>query len=141
MRAMRGYNVSRPVHSLSEGCAMRESRLNFSFLPIAAIFLAAFAPPLVLARTSETPDARLPLRTGWQLQSSCQIGAAGARISTPDFQTAGWHSTTVPSTVVDALVADDTYPDPDFGMNLRKIPGVTYPIGRSEEHTSELQSQ
>jgi exo-1,4-beta-D-glucosaminidase len=31
--------------------------------------------------------------------------------------------------VVAALVADGTYPDPDFGMNLRKIPGTTYPIG------------
>jgi len=96
---------------------------------MAAIFLAAFAPPLVLARTSKMPDARLALRTGWRLQSSRQIGATGAQISTPGFQTVGWHSTNVPSTVVAALVADGTYPDPDFGMNLRKIPGTTYPIG------------
>jgi exo-1,4-beta-D-glucosaminidase len=49
----------------------------------------------------------------------------------PDFQPAGWHATTVPSTVVAALVADGTYPDPDYGMNLRKIPGTTYPIGKN----------
>ncbi|HEV2288788.1 MAG TPA: glycoside hydrolase family 2 protein [Candidatus Acidoferrales bacterium] len=35
----------------------------------------------------------------------------------------------MPSTVLAALVADKTYPDPYFGMNLRKIPGTTYPIG------------
>ena len=63
------------------------------------------------------------------LQSSCQTKAAGDRISAPGFQTPGWHNANVPSTVVAALVADNTYPDPDFGMNLRKIPGATYPIG------------
>lgn len=31
--------------------------------------------------------------------------------------------------MVAALVADGTYPDPDFGMNLRKIPGTGYPVG------------
>ena len=108
---------------------MRGSRLNFAFVPMAAIFLAAFVAPRVLAETPETLDARLHLRAGWQLQSSCQIGATGGQISVPGFQTAGWHSASVPSTVVAALVADGTYPDPDFGMNLRKIPGTTYPIG------------
>ena len=37
----------------------------------------------------------------------------------------------MPSTVVAALVADKTYPDPFFGMNLRSIPGTTYPIGKN----------
>ncbi len=72
---------------------------------------------------------RLPLRTGWQLQPSCQMHATGARISSPDFRSSRWHSTAVPSTVLAALVADDTYPDPYFGMNLRNIPGTTYPLG------------
>ncbi|MGC1108129.1 MAG: sugar-binding domain-containing protein, partial [Candidatus Acidiferrales bacterium] len=71
----------------------------------------------------------MPLRTGWQLQSSCQAQVTGGQVSTPGFQAAGWHATSVPSTVVAALVADGTYPDPDYGMNLRKIPGTTYPIG------------
>ena len=47
------------------------------------------------------------------------------------FKTDGWHSTEVPSTVVAALVADKTYPDPYFAMNLRDIPGTTYPIGKN----------
>jgi len=63
------------------------------------------------------------------LQSSCVVKATPAQISTPGFPTTGWHSTSVPSTVVAALVADKTYPDPAFGMNLRSIPGATYPIG------------
>lgn len=56
--------------------------------------------------------------------------STGEQISTPGFKTKGWHSTSVPSTVLAALVADKTYPDPYFGMNLRSIPGTTYPIGK-----------
>ena len=62
------------------------------------------------------------------LQSSCSVKARGEQISRPGFRTAGWHAVTVPSTVVAALVADGTFPDPYFGDNLRSIPGTTYPI-------------
>ena len=50
-------------------------------------------------------------------------------ISSRAFKPVGWHSAAVPTTVVAALVADKTYPDPDFGMNLRTLPGTTYKIG------------
>ena len=35
----------------------------------------------------------------------------------------------MPTTVLAALVADHTYPDPYVGMNLRSLPGMGYPIG------------
>jgi exo-1,4-beta-D-glucosaminidase len=35
----------------------------------------------------------------------------------------------VPSTVLAAQTAAGVFPDPYFGMNLRQIPGTTYPIG------------
>jgi len=73
--------------------------------------------------------AEAPISDGWALQSSCEIKAAGADISVPGFSVVGWHHTAVPSTVVAALVADKTYPDPFFGMNLRSYPGMEYPIG------------
>ncbi|MBV9574082.1 MAG: beta galactosidase jelly roll domain-containing protein [Acidobacteriales bacterium] len=44
----------------------------------------------------------------------------------PNFSTDGWHRTAVPTTVVAALVADGTYPDPYFGMNLKSLPGMDY---------------
>jgi len=69
------------------------------------------------------------LRQGWALQSSCEVHATGSQISSPGFRDDGWHRAAVPATVVAALVADKTYPDPDFGMNLRSIPGATYPLG------------
>ncbi len=108
---------------------MNECQRRWGFLIAAAIVFAAFVSPPARAQTAPVSAEKLPLSTGWQVQSSCQINAAGPQISTPGFRATGWHSTSVPATVVAALVADGTYPDPDFGMNLRKIPGTTYPIG------------
>ncbi len=79
----------------------------------------------------QTKPSKLFLHSDWTLQSSCQINATAEQISTPGFNTSGWHSTTVPSTVVAALVADKTYPDPYYGKNLRDIPGTEYPIGKN----------
>ncbi|MGH9396988.1 MAG: glycosyl hydrolase 2 galactose-binding domain-containing protein, partial [Terriglobia bacterium] len=75
------------------------------------------------------PGARMVLRRGWSIQSSAKAAESGSVISTPHFQTLGWYPTSVPSTVLAALVANKVYPNPDFGMNLRSIPGATYPIG------------
>ena len=35
----------------------------------------------------------------------------------------------MPATVLTALINNKLYPEPYFGMNLRSIPGTTYPIG------------
>ena len=66
---------------------------------------------------------------GWAIQSSAQVQAQGEALSRPGFATAGWHRASVPATVVSALVADGTYPDPYYGTNLRKFPGVSYKVG------------
>src|SRR5262249_23767597 len=49
-------------------------------------------------------------------------------VSRPGFSTRGWHTATVPSTVVAALVGEGRFPDPYTAMNLRAMPGTTYPI-------------
>ena len=66
------------------------------------------------------------LGKNWALESACQIKATGEEISKVGFETPGWHKTRVPATVVGALVADETYPDPYFGMNLRALPGMNF---------------
>jgi exo-1,4-beta-D-glucosaminidase len=76
-----------------------------------------------------TGESRVTLRDGWELQTSAKVDAKGEVISTPAFAAKGWHTATIPSTVVAALVKDKTLPDPFPGMNLRSFPGVTYPIG------------
>ena len=103
----------------------------------AALATLAFAVAFVLwplrchADSTIQDGNKLALHDGWTLQSSCKVSSSGAQISTAGFRTDGWHATTVPSTVLAALVADKTYPDPYFGMNLRSNPGTTYPIGKN----------
>ena len=80
-------------------------------------------------RTAGAAEVRLELREGWAIQSSAKVSAGGEAVSQPGFATAGWHPATVPTTVVSALVADGTYPDPYFGTNLRAIPGTSYKPG------------
>jgi exo-1,4-beta-D-glucosaminidase len=98
-----------------------------------ALFSAALASP-ARGNSDVAPGTRVFLSTGWMLQSSCQVNATGEQISRPGFSVNDWHKTNVPSTVVAALVADGTYPDPYFADNLRHIPGETYPIGRNFSH-------
>jgi exo-1,4-beta-D-glucosaminidase len=75
------------------------------------------------------PGVRRLLAQGWMLQSSAKAGENGAVISTDAFHPNGWYPTAVPSTVVAALVRNHVYANPDYGMNLRSIPGTSYPIG------------
>ena len=81
------------------------------------------ASPLLLAGTVAH------LRDGWQLQSSCGMQVAGEAVASVAYVPEGWLKTTVPSTVLAAQAAAGVYPDPYYGMNLRQIPGTTYPIG------------
>ena len=88
--------------------------------------------PVVLFAQLNSPQSRPEgsvLRDGWALQSSARIQDSGEEISTPKFQPRDWYSVSVPTTVAAALVKAKVYPDPMFGMNLRSLPGVTYPIG------------
>lgn len=96
-----------------------------------AFFVAPVLAPVAIAAPPADPPGRVVLRSGWTLQSSCSVNSTGDKISVAGFDTTGWHKTDVPSTVVAALVADKTYPDPDYAENLRSIPGTTYPIGKN----------
>src|ERR1041385_3337302 len=87
----------------------------------------------VFAKPPVKPDglaaAKLFLRKRWIIQSSAKVKETGNSISQRQFQPTNWYPATVPSTVVGTLVDDKVYPDPFVGMNLRLIPGCTYPIG------------
>ena len=93
----------------------------FFFIPCLAIHAVAGD------RFSGDHSARISLAENWVIQSSCVAKGTGAEISTPGFHADGWHKGNVPTTVVAALVADGTYPDPYFGMNLKSLPGMDYP--------------
>ncbi len=88
------------------------------------LLLAALCPVLLAQ-----PSTRVSLDLDWRIQASARVAENGAVISTAAFQARAWYATSVPSTVVAALVANKVYPDPDFGMNLRSYPGVSYNVG------------
>jgi exo-1,4-beta-D-glucosaminidase len=99
-------------------------------LLLAACGQSRQAPPL--CRTDGSgPPFQLALADHWSLQSTARVDAADAVVATAGFDASSWHAASVPTTVVAALAADGTYPDPYFGMNLRSLPGGTdYPIGQ-----------
>ncbi len=82
-----------------------------------------------LAASSARAEESMVLRDGWTIQSSEKAGASGEQISRAGFDVTGWYKTSVPKTVVAALVENGVFPDPYFGMNLRSFPGVSYAIG------------
>jgi exo-1,4-beta-D-glucosaminidase len=90
-------------------------------------FLPSFAQVSRKAVLDE--GSKVELSSGWALQSSTKVPETGDAISTPRFQPKGWYDISLPTTVFAAQVAHKVYPDPLFGMNLRSVPGVTYPIG------------
>jgi len=91
------------------------------FIPLSLVPLKASASP--------TTDGRIDLRQAWRVQSSRRVNAGGETISSRSFQAINWYQTTVPATVVAVQVKSGELPDPYVGMNLRKFPGMTYPIG------------
>jgi exo-1,4-beta-D-glucosaminidase len=102
---------------------------SFFAAPLFAFLFLSLAP-WSAADSHDLPSERILLHDGWMLQSSCKAAGKGPKISAAGYKTDGWHATTVPSTVVAALVADKTYPDPYFADNLRSLPGADYPIGK-----------
>jgi Beta-galactosidase/beta-glucuronidase len=88
------------------------------------------ATVLQAAAQRRSPD-QVVLSRDWAIQSSCVAKAGGEQISTRVFRTRDWIPTLVPATVFAAQVAAGIYKDPFYDMNLRKVPGVGYPIGEN----------
>ena len=102
------------------------NRFAIFFLVVVSALLSM--PGVLLSRDAA---ARLSLREGWGIRSSAQIEEKGEVLSSPQFTPTGWYRVSVPTTVLAALVANEVYPDPYFGMNLRSIPGTSYPIAKN----------
>ncbi|HLK67352.1 MAG TPA: glycoside hydrolase family 2 protein [Bryobacteraceae bacterium] len=84
---------------------------------------------LCLAVAHGQSGSRIDLASGWLVQSSAKVPEKGDTISSVRFRPLAWYPASVPTTVLSALVRNKVYADPEFGMNLRSIPGTTYNIG------------
>jgi exo-1,4-beta-D-glucosaminidase len=102
----------------------RAARIFFAGLGLLAPLLAA-ATIAPLSRA----DSEITLRDGWAVQSSAKVKASGETVSAVGFDASSWYKTSAPNTVFAVLVENGLYQDPYFGMNLRSVPGVSYPIG------------
>lgn len=112
----------------------REIRPKMARLLRFPFYLACLAILLVASAAARPPQRafreRLTLSHGWAIQSSAGLQAGGAEISRNGFQTRAWFpALKMPGTVLATLVRDRVYPNPDFGKNLRQVPGTAYPIG------------
>lgn len=102
---------------------------GFDSICVLVILFAATVARSQTHQIATRPFSTVRLTDGWNLQSSGKVADTGDVISKLAYQTKGWYSVSVPTTVVAALVKQKVYPDPDFGMNLRSFPGTDYPIG------------
>lgn len=92
---------------------------------LTALLLVIF--PLIC--TGQNPSGgKFLLKDNWAIQSSKEIKSDGKSVSAIGFRTEGWYPTSVPTTVLAALVANKVYPDPYFGTNILNLPGqIPYP--------------
>lgn len=61
----------------------------------------------------------------WKIINSSELNAGSAEVSQLAYPTAGWYKATVPTTVLNALVKENVYPDPRIGLNNYLIPDVS----------------
>jgi exo-1,4-beta-D-glucosaminidase len=104
-------------------CKTKQRFATFACASAALLAAAMLAAPLSRA------DGEITLRRGWALQSSAKVSASGDAVSSVGFDASAWYKASVPNTVFAVLVENGVYKNPYFGMNLRSIPGVSYPIG------------
>ncbi len=65
----------------------------------------------------------VPLNGNWHIQSSAELEYDAPTLASPGLEVGEWYPATLPTTVLAALVANNVYPDPYYGLNLTSIPG------------------
>lgn len=93
----------------------------------AATFTVADAP------LEELPESALLLRHHWAVESSEIVGTNGAMLSSSGVDTARWAKTSLPATVLTALVRNGVYPNPYIGLNNTLIPDANDAFNRKHD--------
>jgi hypothetical protein len=100
------------------------------FLGLAAYIPARAAGRLSFEAIDAEPLGRVPpeaivLHDDWSMREEAVAGNDGAQFSASGFRAEGWYGTTVPTTVLSALVRLGVYPDPYIGNNNDRIPDAS----------------
>jgi hypothetical protein len=69
------------------------------------------------------------------MQSSFLVKENGERVSSAAYRPEGWIKATVPTTVLNALVKNGTYPDPRFALNGFRLPDASDEFNAQEKLT------
>src|SRR5690242_6442024 len=105
--------------------------MSVSKLGVLAVFVLGLSSTAFSAEPSPpTTSSRIGLEKNWHIQSGCKLSTGGEALSRAGYNDQSWLATTVPHTVLGAQVDAKLFPDPFYAMNLRAIPGTTYPIGK-----------
>src|ERR1700761_1296372 len=100
-------------------------RMRVWELVLVALFVAGSMGSGSVALAADSTYAEpVTLGDGWQLQDAAKVTQPGDAIASPGLKPQGWHSATVPGTVLTSLVNAGVYPEPLYGENNRpdKIP-------------------
>jgi exo-1,4-beta-D-glucosaminidase len=109
---------------------------DFSIIILAIVLIQNVFATASSKQNQDDSSLRLTLTKGWKIQSSAKVDKYGEIISTGNFVPENWYKTSVPSTVLAALVDNKIYQDPFLGMNLRSIPGTDYPLNSNFSNLS-----
>ncbi|MGW1895074.1 glycoside hydrolase family 2 protein [Streptomyces sp. NPDC002004] len=74
-----------------------------------------------------TPGSTTAL-SGYAIQSTAKVSDPAAAVSAPGYQAAGWYPAGPRSTVLAALLARGTYPDPFHSTNQKRIPAADFAV-------------
>ncbi|MGW6842970.1 glycosyl hydrolase 2 galactose-binding domain-containing protein [Streptomyces sp. NPDC054958] len=121
--------LPRPAHArrrrvAAVALALLGLLLTPAALPSAAALLPEAGPrsaPIAPIATTVAPGGTAAL-TGYAIRSAAEVPDTAAAVSTPGYPTAGWHRAGPRSTVLAALVADGTHPDPFYSTDQQRIP-------------------
>jgi len=92
---------------------------------IVFVFLLSICCLGIFAQDPAEGEKVLP--EGWNMQSAIQVSSDGSQVSRPGFETSGWYSVNLPTTVIAGLIKNKHYSfDPFYGNNLEKIAGPEF---------------
>lgn len=97
-------------------------------LVTAMILATSLLPGITAAEEQTDAGGSTELVHGWKIQSSAVAAGAGAEISRPGYQTAGWLPLSQPETLMAGLLENGRFPNVFFGENLKSVPSDQFKV-------------
>ena len=121
-KLIKGISSSRIIHSRNlQKSLQKRTTKNTLWLYVFLTFLfSQFATIGITASNTSDHEVQL-LKSGWRICSSADLKDSGEKISSQGFDSTKWYTSSVPSTVLSALIKNGVYRDLYFGRNLENV--------------------